>query len=159
MDDKRMECILRSLFAELSDQEAWSLTRELSRQLEGKPLFQVLYDYLPDADHRDAAEKITAAVDDMYQGLEQRDTWEALAFAAARYILNQEERENPYDLGLSAVDLVEGRRLLDAMKNASLTRSEKASTFIAYYSVFLRKGSLMEIETLKEAAQKLLNIN
>ena len=83
----------------------------------------------------------------------------SLFSGAARCILNQEERENPYDLGLSAVDLVEGRRLLDAMKNASLTQSEKASTFIVYYSVFLRKGSLMEIETLKETVQKLLNIN
>lgn len=159
MDDKRMECILRSLFAELSDQETWKLSQKLSRQLEGKPLFQVLNDYLPDADHRDAAEKITAAVDDMYQELEQRDTGEALALAAARYILNQEERENPYDLGLSAVDLVEGRVLLDVMKNASLPQSEKANAFIAYYSVFLRKGSLMETETLKEAVQKLLNFN
>lgn len=159
MDDKRMECILRSLFAELSDQEAWSLTWELSRQLEVKPLEQVLHEHLPDADHREAAEKMAAAVDDMYQELEQRDTGEALALAAARYILNQEERENPYNLGLSAVDLVEGRVLLDAMKNASLPQSEKASAFIAYYSVFLRKGSLMEIEKLKEAVQRLLNFN
>ena len=83
----------------------------------------------------------------------------SLFSGAARYILNQEERENPYDLGLSAVDLVEGRVLLDAMKNASLPQSEKASAFIAYYSVFLRKSTLMEIETLKEAVQKLLNIN
>ena len=161
MDEKRIRCVLKSLVTELENsQEAWPLSRELYGQLEGEPLDQVLHSHLPDADHRDAAGKMAAAVDDMYRGIDGQDTGEALSFAAARYILSREERENPYVLGLTAVDLIEGRRLLDVIKtSADLTWSEKSSAFLAYYSVFLRKGSLMASENLEKALERLRGIN
>lgn len=161
MDEKRIRCVLKSLVTELENsQEAWPLSRELYGQLEGEPLAQVLHSRLPDADHRDAAGKMAAAVEDMYKGMDGQDTGEALALAAARYILSREERENPYVLGLTAVDLIEGRRLLDMIKTgADLTWSEKSSAFLAYYSVFLRKGSLMASESLAKALERLLGIN
>lgn len=159
-DEKRMRRVFESLITEVNNsQEAWSLSRELSGQLETKPLAQVLLSHLPDKDHQDAAEKMEAAVDEMYRKLKKRDTGEALPLAAACYILSEEEREDPYALGLNAVALLAGRRILDAIKDANLPKNEQISAFYDYYWEFLQKDTLMQARHLREVLRKYLDTN
>ena len=158
MEENQIPHILELLATELHNrQEAWSLSRELSGQLETKPLAQVLLSHLPDEAHQDAAEKMEAAVDEMYRKLKKQDTGETLPLAAACYILSEEEREDPYALGLNAVALLAGRRILDAVKDANLPKNEQISAFYDYYWAFLQKDTLMQARHLREALRKYLD--